>query len=191
MAVNQAYGGGGDFGIAGGGVIRNVDFGDIGERSEATLTVSNSAFISNQALGAAGGDGVSPSSDAEGGAIDTFGNTDILNSTFQHNQAIGGALAPGAPMNVSGYTASRGGALTSTGGTLTLRHSSFVGNQVIGSAGSAGGAGGAAVGGGIDVFSDWSGVTATISNCLLSGNAAIGGAGGLYGCNRSSPVDGR
>jgi len=72
-------------------------------------------------------------------------------------------------------TASSGGGLSSWEGALYVRDSSFVGNQVIGSAGSAGGAGSAGTGGAIEVDS---GLPAEIVNCWLFDNAAVGGAGG-------------
>ena len=151
---NQAYGGGGDFGTAGGGVIRNVDFGDIGERSEATLTISNSTFTGNQARGGTGGvyDG------GIGGVIeninyDTVGSgapVTISNCTFAGNQALGGGTggraAGGAILNFD-YAAGGSGA------TLTVSNSAFTGNQALGAAGGDGvSPGGDAEGGAIDTF---------------------------------------
>ncbi|MBP7934263.1 MAG: hypothetical protein KA354_06400 [Phycisphaerae bacterium] len=172
---NQAVGGGiGGVGV--GGAIRNADW-NIDDGSGATLIISNSTFEDNEATGTPGGDAADPLWSygyGQSGAIDTSGNTTILNSAFRGNRAVGAALRPDAAPN-DFNTACVGGALATWGGTLDIRESSFVGNQVIGSAGSDGGEGSAALGGAIEVHS---GLPATIVKCLLFDNEVVGGAGG-------------
>jgi hypothetical protein len=97
----------------------------------------------------------------------------ILNSTFMNNRAVGAALSPGATAGF--YSASLGGGLSSWGGALYVRDSSFVGNQAIGGDSSLGGPASMAMGGGITVFN---GLPATIINCSLLHNTVMGGAGG-------------
>jgi hypothetical protein len=59
-------------------------------------------------------------------------------------------------------------------GTLDIRDSRFVGNQVSGGDTSLGGPAAPAIGGGILVHN---GMTANIANCSLQNNMAVGGAG--------------
>ena len=163
-------------GQASGGAIGTLDYSADGG-SGATLEISNCLFTANEALGAPGGDAAHSWSLGKSGALDLVGNTTILSSVFKGNRAIGGALQPGAnskpPYNFG--TASSGGALTIWGGTLEIRDTSFVENQVIAGDGSLGGPPCIGMGGGITVFS---GLPATIVNCLLLNNTVVGGAGG-------------
>jgi hypothetical protein len=176
FVANQVTDMGGYYAI--GGAISNADYDPDGSR--APLTISNSVFLGNQALGAAGYGASTPTA-AQSGAVDTSGATTILGSTFLGNLVQGGPIPAGAP-DGSALTVSEGGALTGYLAPLDVRDSSFVGNQVIGSAGGPGVAGGIASGGAIEVFGDVTGyfppTIATFSNCVLSGNGALGGAGG-------------
>jgi hypothetical protein len=161
-------------GMGFGGAIGNTDY-DFDDGSGASLMISDCTFTGNEALAAPGGNGdywTAPGL-AFSGAVDTSGSTTILNSTFMNNRAVAGALSPGAAPGF--YTASSGGGLSSWGGALYIRDSSFVGNQVIGGDGSLGGPASIAMGGGITVFN---GLPATIINCSLFHNSAVGGAGG-------------
>ena len=133
------------------------------------LVISDCTFSGNEALGAPGGLYYGY---GYGGAVYTEGDTTVLRSVFKGNRAIGGALAPGGAVN--GWTLSKGGALSSLNGTLEVRDSSLVGNQVIGGDGSLGGPPSIATGGAIMVES---GLTASIVNCSLFDNAAVGGPG--------------
>ena len=179
FADNKALGSGaGGAGL--GGAVWNADW-NADDGSGATLNISDCTFTGNEALGAAGGDGGALTAPAFGqsGAVDTSGNTTILRCTFRDNRAIGGTLLPGVTPSFN--TVSASGGLSSWAGALEVRDSSFVGNQVIGTAGSTGSAkipssgGSVAMGGGITIDS---GLTATIVNCWFSDNAVTGGAGG-------------
>ena len=169
FAANKAIGKGGGSGIA--GAILNDDWsGDDGYA--CTLVISNSLFVSNVAMGSPGGENVDYESFAAGGALYIQGNTAIQSSTFLNNRAIGGAWSPAAPAD---YTiASLGGGLASWLGTLDIRDSCFIGNQVSGGDASLGGPPAPALGGGIFVVSD---MTANIVNTVLRNNTAVGGAG--------------
>ena len=140
--------------------------------SGAILVISNSWFVGNAARASSGGDNINNTSIAYGGAVDTAGNAIIRNSTFLNNRAVGGAYAPGAAPGY--FTTSFGGGLCGRVGTIDVRDSRFVGNQVIGADASLGGPAGSAVGGGIVVYN---GMTSSIVNSLLYNNTAAGGAG--------------
>ncbi len=170
---NQAVGSGAG-GAGQGGAIFNIDWNEDGGFG-ATLTISDSTFSGNAALGAPGGDGdfYGAPAFAQSGAVDTSGNTTIRSSTFLNNRAVGGALLPGA--TVGFYSAASGGGLSSWGGALYIRDTSFVGNQALGGDGSLGGPLSMAMGGGITIFN---GQPSSIINCSLMNNAALGRAGG-------------
>jgi len=125
------------------------------------VTIDNSIFSDNQAVGGPGG-GL-----ASGGAIEYQGPStfDLSNSLLMNNNAIGG------PDGGWGF----GGALaTSFGGTVTVANIGFVGNQAIGGAASqAGNQGGDGLGGAIQNASS----TLTLADCILLFNSAEGGAG--------------
>jgi hypothetical protein len=158
-------------GPAAAGAILNNDWGTE-NGSGAILVISNSWFVGNAALASSGGDNINNTSIAMGGAVDTSGNAIIRNSTFLNNRAVGGAYSPAASAGY--FTTSFGGGLSSRIGTLDIRDSRFVGNQVIGADANLGGPAGSAGGGGIVVYS---GMTASIVNSLLYNNTAVGGAG--------------
>jgi hypothetical protein len=122
--------------------------------------------------------------------VDAEGKTAILDSVFQGNQAIGGALRSG--VQASNFTVSWGGGLASwggaegsgfgstfglvgPGGTLEIRDSIFTGNHVSAGDASLGGGPSVGLGGGIGIFDGW---PASIANCQLLDNTAAGGAGG-------------
>ena len=161
-------------GVGSGGAIGNADY-NFDDGSGASLMISDCRFIGSLAQAAPGGNGDYSTAPgfAFSGAVDTSGSTTILNSTFMNNRAVAGALSPGA--TVGFYSAALGGGLGSWGGALYIRDSSFVGNQAIGGDSSLGGPASMAMGGGITVFN---GLPATIVNCSLINNAAVGGAGG-------------
>jgi hypothetical protein len=168
---NKAIGGGVG-GSANAGAIINQDL-NVDDGSGATLVISNCTFVRNEALTTPGGDGVYTASIAESGAVDTSGNTTIRNSIFMNNRAVGTAASADASPGF--FTTSIGGGLSSWGGTLDIRDSYLVGNQVVGGDSSLGGPASMAMGGAITIFS---GLPATIINCLLLNNIAVGGAGG-------------
>jgi len=173
------------------GAVWNADWlADDG--SAASLAISDCTFVGNEARGASDA-GASPAPEllqravanniansyGQSGAVDTYGNTKILRCAFLNNRAVGGTLLPGVTPNF--YSVTQGGGLSSWGGSLEIRDSSFVGNHVIGTAGSTGTAeipsssGSIALGGGLLIDS---GLPATIANCRFSDNTVTGGAGG-------------
>jgi len=168
---NQAIGGDGADGY--GGAIVNQDW-NVDDGSGATLVISNCTFARNAAIGSPGGDGINVVSIGQSGAVDTFGNATIKNSIFLNNRAVGTAMLPSASATPAYFTTSFGGGLSSWGGTLDIRETCFVGNQVLGGDASLGGPAGMAMGGGIAVLS---GMPATIVNCSLFNNTVVGGAG--------------
>ena len=158
FSSNKALGGGGTsfFGGSVGGAIDN--FGG------ATLTVTGSTFIKNQAI----------STDQPGlffgvgGAIENNAGFDqahpstatISNSTFTDNQAIGGGTG----------SSGNGGAIDNEGtdATMTLTNSRLIDNQSIGGAENNG------LGGGI---LNAQGSKLIVTSSTLIGNQAIGGSG--------------
>jgi hypothetical protein len=135
-------------GQARGGAVANV----LG----ATLTVIDSMFTENRALGGAGGGG-------NGGGIFNLSSTlTVTGSTFAHNQAVGGG---------NGGAALGGGVTSTTGATATITDCTFVGNQAV--AGNDGTGEGFGRGGGVVNF----GSTMTVANSLILDNLAQGGSG--------------
>ena len=173
------------------------DGGALRSKTGATLTVTNSTFTSNSALGTA----------ADGGAIKgSAGPLTISGSTSTNNSALGTAADGGAirqsfsgPLTVSGsiFTSNNatddGGAIRKSGsGPMTVTGSTFTGN----SAGDKGGAiytfgdgatsisgstftGNSAGQGGGAMRKSGSGLF-TVTNSTISGNSAIATGGGLY-----------
>ena len=191
FANNKALGSGpGGAGLD--GAVWNSDWlADDG--SGASMAISDCAFIGNEARGSSAG-GAAPTPElleravaygagcwsyGQSGAVDTLGNMTILRCTFRDNRAVGGILVPGITPGFD--TISQGGGLSSWGGSLEVRDSSFMGNQVIGVAGSTGtpefpsSGGSLALGGGMLIDN---GLAATIVNCRFSDNVATGGASG-------------
>ncbi len=181
LALAGSRGQGAFAAIGGGGAILN----------DASLTVADSSFFDNRAVG--GDDSVSPSHNghALGGAIMSGSLTALLGaagadltvsrSDFRHNQALGGhdnrvtdaAVSPSdAPDNAYG------GALLIYQGTAAIRSSTLTLNRAVGGAGGGvDGKGSLGVGGGIFFYNFVGGVTATVADSRITGNAAIGGAG--------------
>jgi hypothetical protein len=160
---NQANSGGGP----------NADGGAIDNSLGDTVTISDSQFISNSAIGSGLG------AFASGGAVDNYQTMTIANSLFTGNIAVAGPMADG----VNTFGQARGGAIftgvgLSSGVTviLTLANSIVAGNEAIG------GSGGStlafastdiAIGGGI---ANIQGGTLNVAGCTITGNQAIGGA---------------
>jgi hypothetical protein len=183
---NRARGGDDSFfGVAFGGAILN---------GSATLTVRSSIFIDNEARGGTSGNGApgisaDPGWDGIGGAIAAtvgFPNnptTDVADSLFVGNRAIGGDGGPGGSGGNGGRGGpGRGGAIANLFGTLTLTHSVLAGNEALGGAGGAAGSGAGTLGGDGGVgrgggLSNERGGMATVSQVLIMGNEATGGRG--------------
>jgi hypothetical protein len=158
-------------GGAAGGAIHTSAFG-LFSFSPATLTVADSSFTGNEAIGFSLG---------SGGAIGVF-NTSVAtvsHCTFQSNRAQGG----NGPVAV-GF----GGAISNGSATLTVRSSTFIDNEARGGAGGSGGPGTSGspgwdgIGGAIAASTSFPNNPVTdVADCLLVGNRAVGGDGGAGG----------
>jgi hypothetical protein len=148
--------------------------------SDGVLTVSNSTFDHNQALGV-------------GGAVLTFGaggaigcnpfdfpgsSLTVANCTFTDNSGIAGPVDNGVTFESQGI----GGAIENEVGPLTITGSTFTGNRAVAGAGAtflpvpySFITGGGAV---TDVFGPG---LVTITTSVFANNVAIGGAGGPGG----------
>jgi CSLREA domain-containing protein len=134
-----------------------------------TMTVSNSTFSGNVAVGTTGGGGIY--SQGSGTTLAVF------SSTFDSNTAddgsghgAGGGLDVGASVisaTVTGSTFSGNSAGATGGGIATIRPLTVINSTVSGNS--------APTGGGID---SRSGATTTVTNSTLSGNAASSNGGG-------------
>jgi hypothetical protein len=178
---NHAVGGApdatGNAGNALGGAIAN--FG-------GSATIGHSTFTDNQAVGddSGTGDHSSPGtgptpdvihSTGAGGAIanEEGGTLLITGSTLADNLVRGGLRAT----STFGVGFGNGGAIHNSA-TLTVRHTSFTGNQAIGADGISGVSGGNGSGGAI--VNGFLG-NASVSDSTFTGNQATGGAGGVGG----------
>jgi hypothetical protein len=143
-------------GANGGGIL--VDAG-------ATLNVDHVVMTDNQALADNGGaDGGS------GGAIENLGSLTVSDSSFTNNVGSLGSTAVG----------SEGGAIDSSGPSLTVINSTFTDNEAVGvSTGYGYGAGGAI---------NTTGSTAVLTHCTFDGNTASGriADGGAINTNASA-----
>ena len=154
----------------------------------ATLMVTDSAFLNNQARG---GDRATITADNPltggglGGGLENAagGTATVLSSTFSGNQARGGAAAGFGPggSGVGGAIQNSNSLPPSPRAMLTIMDSMLIGNQALGGQGGGGAStfpGGLGVGGAIDdsFFSD-----AVITHCMLIANQAIGGHGEQHG----------
>ena len=106
----------------------------------------------------------------------------VSDSTFDHNQAIGGSRnqsgSNSAP-SILGPNDAAGGGIGVSGGTATISGCAIEHNSAIAGAGADGQNGGIAWGGGMNLFNGFGhGTSATLSNCTVSHNAAVGGVGG-------------
>jgi hypothetical protein len=158
VGVGVAPGASGSNSGGGGGIYQQA----------GVLVVSNSALNDNQASGGAGPCGGS----AMGGGIFISGKLTLVSSALTNNVAEGGAGAPGG----SGGGGLGGGIWVEGQGAVNL--AAFENNVARGGAGGSGGGGGNGEGGGILVVS---GGTLTVSNVVVVGNLAAGGAGSPAG----------
>jgi hypothetical protein len=217
-AVTSSVGGGaiedigGNVTLSGVKVIGNKITGATGVNGEGggvfaqggALTILNSSFDNNVALGGAGVNGTKGTSNGgiggsggngQGGAVyGISSNITILNSSFTNNSALGGAGGKGGTGDLNGGAGGQGG--NGQGGGLwidepglQLINTTLSGNVAIGGMGGnggggmynggAGGMGGKGEGGGVyDVFSSSVG---SYINDTLAFNTAIAGNGGQGG----------
>lgn len=182
--------------IANGSVTGNG--GGILQTGTGSLTVINSVFQNNQAIGASGGGGqiatpfnpgLGGTVNGFGGAIYTQGTLNIANSTFSGNVAQGGAGGANFSFGSGGGGggAGLGGAIFNDGGAVAIAASTFTTNRAVGGSGGNGGPGfgGAGNGGG---GSGGNGGTAGGNGTGGNGGAGnfgggggSGGAGGMFG----------
>jgi hypothetical protein len=186
FAGNEANGGSDDSYTGSGGTVL-VGYGAGGaiykdglNNNTASLSVSNSTFTSNQALGGTGNTGGLLTGDGVGGAItaNDYGQGattgTVSGSTFSGNQAIGGAGSAG-----SNGADGLGGALVNLmGSTLTVSNCTLSSNQALGGAGGSGANGGNGFGGGL--YNDGTS-TLTVTSSSITNNSATGGAAGSGG----------
>ena len=142
------------------------------------LTVRDSSFVHNQAIGGDGASGTTGSSGL-GGAIMSNGTPSapatatVSDSKFLDNVAIGGAAGVGASR------AGVGGAINNATGTLTVSRSVFCDNQAVGGLenGVPGGFG-AGVGGAISNVARFGNAILAVTDSAFLDNRAVGGAAG-------------
>jgi hypothetical protein len=145
----------------------------------SSTTMIGCTVSGNQAVGGDGGTGVYVG-DAEGGAINNYGNLTISGSTFDQNQALagsGGNSGPGVTEAFLDY--SFGGAIANTSAFSKITNTIFSYDQAAGGNDSTAtatdfGAVGGAEGGAIY---DELGSAGTFAGCTLSHDDALGGNG--------------
>jgi hypothetical protein len=143
------------------------------------LAISNCTFTGNVAVGGDNANDYTHSfgGQALGGAIANAAPLTIANSSFTDNVAKAGDHCDNLTTfngHVLVGSAWGGGIVNSFGGSLTVTHTNFAGNQAIGG-NSAAGVGGTAEGGGVD---DFIFATTTLTDVSFVGNQAVGGSGG-------------
>jgi uncharacterized protein (TIGR03118 family) len=153
----------------------------------ATLHISDSLFLGNDAIGGAGGNGDSGGNggnggSGQGGALrSALTDWDVRDSLFMLNQATagaGGAAGSGGLLGGNGGAALGGSVFNVNGSVGGVSNSAFVLNAATGGAGGVGGNGGDGQGGA--VFNDaTSSLTLQYSSIVY--NAATAGVAGLGG----------
>ena len=182
---------GGAFDAAHGGAIE----------ANGALTLSGSTFTGNKVRGgdgSAGGTGADGGAggQAEAGAVAISGNLntgDVSDCVFIGNQSIGGnGGAGGAGANGGNGGVGAAGALDQANGTITVARCTFIGNEATGGVGGTGGTGGNGGNGGIGRGGAFVHTVAgpngasfhplsNVSDVVMIGNEATGGAGGAGG----------
>src|SRR5262245_23200134 len=122
LSNNQAVG---DAGTSPTGRVGAALGGAVANFGSGPLTISNSVFTGNQALGADHGNGASAGS-ALGGAIISVSTASVSDSRFTHNVAQGGSFGTGS------LAATGAGGAINNSGSLTVTNSTFSHNQAIG-----------------------------------------------------------
>src|SRR5262249_15338266 len=138
------------------------------------VTVRNSTFTDNQALGGfrtSGSDvldGLGAGGAIENGAIAEF----LAPSLILADSNLIGNVAKGAngDIGVDGGSTGGGGLSNAFGATAQLIHSNFTDNLCLGGNGGNGGSGGEALGGGL--VNNFGGAMVTVTNSEFNGNQA-------------------
>jgi fibronectin-binding autotransporter adhesin len=133
-----------------GGAIANIILSLDHPPNPSFLTVADSLFLGNQALGGNGVVGGGGGRGA-GGAIAVLSGTVVIDSsTLLLNEAVGGAGGAAAAGGVGGPGGlGGGGGFANLGGTASVSNTTILGNQALGGQGANGATSGAAEGGGI------------------------------------------
>jgi hypothetical protein len=176
---NVANGQGSEGGDAFGGAIYTAP-------NTSTLTVQNSTFIGNEAIG---GDGVTAVDGdgrgmAQAGAIESEGAANssltVTNCTFSGNMAIAGNAGSGGDTSNILLDNALGGAIHVAQTTLVVSGSTFTKNRALGGSYATGGSsGGVGVADGGALSTQFG--TATITNSVFECNLAQGGSGNSGG----------
>jgi hypothetical protein len=141
------------------------------------LTIDQSTFLNNQAIG---GNGGTSGAEAEGGAVRLGDlNVTLTRSQFVGNSAVAGSGGSGTPIPFLEGTdfsqAAFGGAVQAVfANSLGISGDSFAYNVAKGGNGGAGQSGGAGEGGALNNYYS----NLTLSNSRFNGNLALGGLGG-------------
>jgi hypothetical protein len=172
-------------GVDGGGFVGVAAGGGVCAFFGSTTTLTNCAFIQNQAIG--GNSALGAGADAIGGGLAaTFATTTLTNVDFFGNQAKGGV----GGLNSVGGTGSGGGFYNGINSTATVSDGIYFGNQAVGGAGGRGAPGGDGNGGAIAngggfglivsglIGSGPDTSSLSLDESLLLSNLARGGAGG-------------
>jgi hypothetical protein len=176
---NVANGQGNETGSAFGGAIFTAG-------NSSTLTVQDSTFIGNEAIG---GDGVTATDGhgrgmAQAGAIESEGGANssltVTNCTFSGNMAIAGNAGSGGNTSNILLDNALGGAIHEAGTTLVVSGSTFTNNQALGGSNATGGSsGGVGVADGGALSTQFG--AATITDSTFDHNLAQGGSGNSGG----------
>jgi hypothetical protein len=161
----------------------NAAYGGAIDVFASSTTITASTISGNRDVGGNGGTGAYVG-DAEGGAINNYGNLTISDSTFDQNQAIGGSGGNSGPGNTETFEDySFGGAIANTFASINITGSAFSNNKAVGGGSAtatatdicaAGGAEGGAI------YNELGSVGA-IAGCAFDHNQAIGGDGNTAG----------
>jgi hypothetical protein len=184
---NEAIGGSGGSGGHGSSlsVVDGASGGGIANDDGSILVVDGCVFSSNRVIGGSNSRGFTSNSrvgHSLGGAVQNDGTATVTNSTFDHNEALGGSNNTGGGGLILGRGA--GGAIASFGFLtnqvgMTVSNCTFTDNEAVGGAGNTGGpfagqgAGGALL--------NERGSTAEVADSTFTDNLAIGGAGATDG----------
>ena len=173
LSANQALGGA-STGAGGNGLGGGI-MNDVG----GTLTLRDSAFLGNQAVGGWHGTLANPlvkvESAGNGGAIVNAATMVVRDSTFIDNQVSGGAGLSGVAGGAGGAGAIKSGFEdVDPPASTTISDCTFLDNRSTGGAGGAHTAGGQ---GSCGAFLADHGIN-VLSGCTFIGNESIGGAGG-------------
>jgi hypothetical protein len=168
-----------------------VEFGSRASIADSVLTDNRAVAGSGSFNNAAGFSAATASGGAISvGVVAPGGNAlEVTRSVLRGNQAIGGSNGTSTAPTIADVGCAHGGAIfTARGSTTVIRDSAVLHNQAVGGDGNTGTAAigfvGTATGGGIDnslavplAGGGFQPARLTVINSVVSGNAAVGGAG--------------